>query len=78
MASWKARLAAYKSRSVPDDDPHVVKCYAGLDYWSYKKLADEAVASGLITKDFADAALAKARQYEQPAPRYGPRETVAH
>ena len=38
MASWRARLAAFKSRAVPDDDPRVVECQAALSYWRVKRV----------------------------------------
>ncbi|WP_078325174.1 hypothetical protein [Mycobacteroides salmoniphilum] len=38
--SWSARLAALKSRQVPDDDPRVVECNAALAYWRCRRIID--------------------------------------
>ncbi|ORL76407.1 hypothetical protein [Prescottella equi] len=38
--SWSTRLAALKSRAVPDDDPRVVQCNRALSYWRVKRAVD--------------------------------------
>lgn len=38
--SWSTRLAALKSRAVPDDDPRVVQCQRALSYWRIKRAVD--------------------------------------
>ena len=38
--SWNGRLAALKSRQVPDDDPRVAECLAALAFWRCKRVID--------------------------------------
>lgn len=38
--SWSARLAALKSRQVPDSDPRVAECNAALAYWRCRRVID--------------------------------------
>ncbi|MBM4536280.1 hypothetical protein GS433_17985 [Rhodococcus hoagii] len=40
--SWSARLAALKSRAVPDDDLRVVECHRALAFWRMKRAIDAA------------------------------------
>lgn len=39
-SSWSARLAALKSRHVPDDDPRIIECREGLAYWRVRRSID--------------------------------------
>ncbi|MFA4052530.1 hypothetical protein [Mycobacteroides chelonae] len=39
-SSWSARLAALKSRQVPNDDRRVVECNAALAYWRCRRIID--------------------------------------
>jgi hypothetical protein len=39
-AHWQARLGAFKSRGVPDDDDRVVECVQSLAFWRVKRSID--------------------------------------
>ena len=39
-SGWSARLAALKSRQVPDTDPRVVECREALAYWRISRAVD--------------------------------------
>jgi hypothetical protein len=39
-ASWSGRLAALRSRHVPDSDPRVAECVAALAFWRCKRVID--------------------------------------
>ncbi len=60
-AHWKARLAAL-SRSADPADPRLTECQHALNWHKDKRLADAAVAGGIITQAFADEFLAKVQQ----------------
>ncbi|MGA4690141.1 hypothetical protein ACPCXD_07710 [Rhodococcus sp. AB351] len=45
--SWSARLAAFKSRQVPDDDPRVQECRAALAYHRGRRALDEQTLADL-------------------------------
>ena len=38
--SWNGRLAALKSRQVPDADPRVIECREALAFWRCKRVID--------------------------------------
>lgn len=56
--SWSSRLAAFKSRNVPDSDPRVVECNQALSYWRLKRQLDREVKSGHLTPSFSAAIIA--------------------
>jgi hypothetical protein len=51
-ASWVARLAYLKSRSVPDSDPGVIEAREALAYYRVHKAVDAAV--GLLSRPGVD------------------------
>jgi hypothetical protein len=53
-ASWAGRLAAFKSRDVPDDDPRVVEAQAALSFHRLKRTIDGEVAGGHMSPWFAE------------------------
>ncbi len=79
MESWRARLAAFKSRAVPDDDPRVVECHAALAYWRVRKVIDAERAS--LRPEDADALADELAGSAEPDPTEDLREAtepVAH
>jgi hypothetical protein len=40
-SQWSARLAALKSRDVPDDDHRVIECINSLSYWRVRRVLDK-------------------------------------
>jgi hypothetical protein len=50
-ASWQARLAALKSRQVPDGDPRIIESRAALAFWRIAKSIDTA---GPLSRPGAD------------------------
>lgn len=51
-SSWQARIAAYKSRHIPDDDPRIVESRAALAYWHIHKVI--AAETGRLSTPGAD------------------------
>ena len=58
-SSWSSRLAAFKSRSVPDDDPRVAECQSALSFWRMKSQIDRELKAGRITPSFHAAVVRK-------------------
>jgi hypothetical protein len=59
-AQWSARLAALKSRAVPDDDPRVAECVAALSYWRCRRVID--AERGSLVPDHLDALVSQLRE----------------
>ena len=57
-SSWSSRLAAFKSRSVPDSDPRVVECQTALSHWRLKRQLDREVQAGHMSPSFSAAVVA--------------------
>jgi len=61
-SSWGSRLAGLRSHRVPNGDPRIAQCEAGLFYWQTRRPIDKRVAGGLMSQGLADSALDKVRE----------------
>ena len=61
-AQWSGRLAALKSRQVPDTDPRVRQARWALSFWRCQRALDAEAAGGYVDPATVQRALAELRE----------------